>query len=500
MKNSNLVVLLLITSCVFAHPNTDASFGIFRTISADNGSAGHFHIGFLFRGFGRIKDVAILGEQTGEASHKGGDLFFGLGYAVTDNIAFNVAGSFHGDCLDYTETDYTRASMGIGDTRIGLKFALGSNNVKLGINPFISLPIGNDRSPELENKTYLFFGDASGNEGGVFRYFSSGATDYGVVGLLSLKSKLMTIDLNLGYVDRNKNDSELGWRNNYTIYRAALSWDLGTVVPFIEVSGVDFCGKDQFFTFLDDDSVFGPNPVFITPGISIRPGNFNIDLGIDIRGWEGENERAFPTALTDSSNIPTGWGVAPAWAGIIGISYCGDFKRELPTVGNITGVIRNRKTDEPLKANIALYQVNGMVASDVSASDGFYAFKNLEPGLYKLSASTTDYQSYDTDLLVKAGESIPLDIALNPLDKEGTLILKIVDLKNQKPMTAKVSIGDDITETVTGKFEKILAPGSYRIVVIAQTEDYLPYEREIIINAGKTLEFKVALVQKESKP
>lgn len=499
MKTSNLVVLLVVASFVIAHPADDASFGLFRTMSADNGSAGHFHMGFYLRGFGETKDVAVLGEQAGEASHKGGDLFFGLGYAVTDNFAFNIASSFHGDGIDYTTTDFTRASMGMGDTKIALKLGLGSDKFKVGLSPFLSLPTGQDRTTTLENKSYLFFGDATGNDGGVFRYFSSGATDMGVVALLTLKSKLLTADFNFGYVDRNKNDSEIGWRNNYTIYRAAFSWNLGTIVPFIELGGIDFCGKDQLFTFIDDDSVFGPNPVFITPGISIRPGNFNIDLAVDIRGWEGENERAFPTPITDSTNTPTGYGVAPAWAGIIGISYCHDFKPEMPKSGKVAGIVTCNESDQPLKANIGLYEAKGLVASTVSDIDGRYSFKNIEPGTYKLTADETDYEPYKVEVLIKAGITTPLDITLNPIAKEGKLVLRVIDIKSQEPMTAQISIGDDITETVTETKEWVLDPGSYNIVAIAEAEDYLPYEREIVIKAGKTLELEVALVKKEFK-
>jgi outer membrane protein OmpA-like peptidoglycan-associated protein len=500
MKTSNLVLLVVVAaSLAIAHPANDGSFGLFRTISADNGSAGHFHVGLWLRGFGETKDVAVLGEQAGEASHKGGDLFFGLGYAVTDNFAFNIAGSFHGDGIDYTTSDYTRASMGMGDTKIALKFGLGKENIKFGISPFISLPTGQDRDMILEDKSYLFFGDASGNDGGVFRYFSSGATDMGIVGLLTLKSKLMTVDFNFGYVDRNKNDSEIGWRNNYTIYRAAFSWDLGTVVPFIELGGIDFCGKDQFFTFIDDDSVFGPNPVYITPGISIRPGNFNIDLCVDIRGWEGENKRAFPTPITDSTNTPTGYGVAPAWAGIIGISYCHDFSPEMPDKGMIAGSVFCSKSDEPLKANLGLHHAEGLIASTVSDPDGRYSFEDIEPGTYKLTASAIDYKPYSAEILVKAGETTPLDIMLEPIEKQGKLVLRVVDLKSQEPMTAQISIGDDISETVTGEFEQVLDPGSYTVNALADAEDYIPYTREIVIEAGKTLELEIALVKKEFK-
>ncbi|MCK4672882.1 OmpA family protein, partial [candidate division WOR-3 bacterium] len=199
--------------------------------------------------------------------------------------------------------------------------------------------------------------------------------------------------------------------------------------------------------------------------------------------------------ITDSTNITTGWGVAPAWAGIIGISYCHNFKPEKPTVGNLSGVVRDRKTDEPLEANIGLYRADELVVSEVSDADGFYAFNNIEPGVYELTASASGYQSYSTDLLVKAGETIPLDIDIDPLAEEGTLILRIIDLESQKPIFAEVSIGDVVTETVTEKFEKNLDPGSYGIVVVA--EDYLLYEKEIIIEPGKTLELEVALVKKE---
>ncbi|MGQ9701622.1 MAG: hypothetical protein ACUVQT_04110 [bacterium] len=382
-KKGTIIIRTILIICAIAalcagYSNSEGAYGLFRTESAWNRGAGYFHIGWFVRGFSETRDVAIIGDSTGEASHGGSDMFFGLCYAITDNLALNIASAIHGDGVNYTDSEYNRASVGWGDTKLGLKLSLGSEKFAWSIGPVLSLPTGADRSTELEQKNYPIFGDAYGNDGGVFRYFSSGAIDYGVLTGISIKSKLMTLDLNVGYIDKNKNDDEMGWRNNYTVYRAALSWNLGKVVPFIEVGGIDYSGKDQYFTFLDDDSIFGPNEVYYTPGISIRPGRFSINLAFDVRAWEGLNDRPFPTPLTDSTNITTGWGVAPAWAGILGFSYCMDFKPEGPKPAIIAGTVVNDKTDEPLAANISIYRDRSLVQSTVANNLGQFECTTVE--------------------------------------------------------------------------------------------------------------------------
>lgn len=497
MKIRSLCLLLVVVAVSFAHPNFQGSQGLMRSISADNGSAGHFHMGFSLRGFYEKRDVALQGEPTGEATHGGGDIFFGLGYSITDYLSFNVGSSYHGDGIDYEETEYNRASTGFGDTKVGMKLGFGSDRVKAGVYPFVSIATGHDRGPidSTELASYPIFNDAYANPGGVFRYFSSGATDYGAVGLLTLRTGAMIVDLNLGYLLRNK---EGGLRSNASIYNAAVSWDLGDVVPFIEMSGIDFGGKDQFFTFTDD-SVFGPNEVYITPGISFRPGNFNIDFAVDIRAWEGENEEPFPTALTDSFNITTGWGVAPAWAGIFGFSYCYDFVPEMPKRGEIAGTVIDSKTNESMSANIALYAEGTMVGSKATDTDGAFTFSDLEPGTFQLTAQATDYKPYTVDLLVKAGETTPINVALVPVVKEGTLILTIVDIETKEQMRAKVTIGDMESELTDGTLKKTLMGGSYVIKVMAEAKNYLPYERKVTIEPGKTLDLEATLVKKEFK-
>ncbi len=498
MKIRNLGLLLFAVAFVFAHPTFEATHGLLRTISADNGSAGHFHAGFYFRGIYETRDTTrIVGDSTGEANHGAGDIFFGLGYAITDNVSFNIASSFHGDGVDYLDTDYNRASTGFGDTKVGLKLGFGSEKVKAGLYSFVSFPTGEDRGEtEDELSSYPIFNDAYANPGGVFRYFSSDAIDYGAVGLLTIKTGNMTADLNLGYVLRNKEGG--GLRNNASILNAALSWDLGGVVPFIELSEIDYCGKDQFFTFTDD-SIFGANPVFITPGISFRPGHFNINLAVDIRAWEGENVLPFPTDLTDSFNITTGWGAAPAWAGIFGISYCYDFVPEMPKLGEIAGTVTDSKTKEPISANVGIYQENVLISSKASNADGSFEFTELIPGSYTLKAGATDYKPYYVDLLVKAGETTQISVALVPIPKEGVLVLNIIDLESKKPMTANVTIGSLEPEMVTAKLKKTLKAGSYTIKVLAEDKNYLPYERNVTVEAAKTLDLEVALVKKEFK-
>jgi outer membrane protein OmpA-like peptidoglycan-associated protein len=505
MHLKRYVLILVVAAVAFAMPNYQGTMGLFRTISADNGSAGTFGLGFYMRGFTEERLATTTGDPIGNglvgdsARYGGGDVGLFIGYAPADWFSFNVAGSYHGDGIDYSGTDTNRASVGFGDTEVGLKFSFGPEAFKYGLYGFISIPTGAVRDLSevgavVEN--YPIFNDAYTNPGGLFRYFSSDNIDYGAVGLITAKTGLLHLDLNFGYVFRNAEGG--GFRNNASIYNAALSIHAAGIIPFVEVSGIDYSGKDQFFTFFDD-SLWGPNQVYITPGISFRPSkNFHINFAVDIRAWEGENERAFPTAQTDSFNITTGWGVAPPWAAIFGFSYTADFMPE-PMFGDIAGKVLDDETGEELVANIGIYEEGMLVKSMDSDEMGEFSFMQLTPGAYKLQAKAVDYEPYDVGLLVKAGEVTPITIALKQILKQGTLVLTIVDIETKEMVPADVMVGDMEAETVTGRFEKTLEAGPYAVKVMAEDEAYLPYERIFDIEAARTLEVEVALVKKEFK-
>ncbi len=441
----------------------------------------------------------IAGEDTtGEANVGGGDLYFGLGYAVTDFFAFNIATAFYGDGVDYTSSQYSRSSLGFGDTKVGLLFGFDKGNLSYGANIFASFPTGQDRSIALEEKDYPFIGNTYANNGGVFRYFSSGGIELGIIGLFSVKSGIMTLALNGGYAERNLG-GELGLRDNATYYNAALSFDLGTFVPFIEISGIDYSGKDKIFTFLDD-SVFGPNPVYITPGVNIKLGHFNLFLAADIRGWwEGENTYTFPTDLTDSANITTGFGSAPLWAGILGFSYCFDFVPEKPKTGIIAGIITDKKTGYTIPANVSIYKDDFLVSSITVDNSGVYKLEEVNPGVYKIVVDAIDYNKFTTDVIVKEGLTTTLDVALVPVIKEGTLIVNLLEMEKKTPVTAEVTIGNMTPEKVTGKITKTLVAGTYKITAIPEDKNYLPFERTVEIKADKTLEIDANFVKKEFK-
>ena len=123
----------------------------------------------------------------------------------------------------------------------------------------------------------------------------------------------------------------------------------------------------------------------------------------------------------------------------------------------------------------------------------------LDPGTYDLKASAPDYEPYDVSLLVKAGEVTPITIALKSIPKVGNLIVNIVDIETKEPVAANVTIGEMAAEMVTGRIEKTLGPGAYKIGIIAEDKAYLPYERTVEIVAAKTLEIEAALVKKEFK-
>ncbi|UCF71496.1 MAG: OmpA family protein [candidate division WOR-3 bacterium] len=505
MQIKKYVLLLVAASLAFAMPNNEGTMGLFRTMSAGNGSAGTFNLGWYMRGFYEDRLATPTGDTIGDtqagqdATYGGGDMALYLGYAMTDWFSFNIAGILHADGIDYKETGNNRASLGFGDTKLGLKFGFGGESVKYGLYTFLSLPTGSDRDVSTvgdEVKDYPIFNEAYTNPGGVFRYFGSDALDFGGVALLTAKTGMLQFDLNLGYVLRNAEGG--GLRNNASIYNVALSLHTPGIIPFVELGAVDYSGKDQLLTVFDD-SLWGTSAVYITPGISFRPSkNWHINLAFDFRAWEGENMRDFPTDQTDSFNIATGWGAAPPWAVILGWAFTTDFSPE-PVFGDIAGKVVDETTGDNLIANVGIYTDGALVKSMDSDESGQFGFMTLDPGPYQLKVSAADYEPYEVGLLVRAGEVTPITISLKPIPKVGTLIVNVLDIQTKKPVTGMITIGDMAAEKVTGRIEKTLAPGAYKVAVVAEDKNYLPYERVVDIVAAKTLEIEVAMVKKEFK-
>jgi outer membrane protein OmpA-like peptidoglycan-associated protein len=491
-----MVILLCAAVLMFAYSTFDGGYGLLRTESADNGSAGHFHIGLYMRGFSETRDVALVGDSTGSAVHGGGDIFLGLGYAFTDNLAFNVGTQYHGDGVNWENTNYNRASIGFGDTRVALKLTFGSKNSKFALNPYITLPTGSDRLTTLTQRNYPIFGDALGNDGGVFRYFSSGALDEGINLLGSFKMGKLNLDLNLGYLDRNKNDEGWGWANNQSMYRAALSLELGAVVPFVEVGAIDYNGEDKFFTIFQDE-VWGANESYITPGLSFRSKSFEVKLAVDIRGFDGENTEPFPTPITDSANITTGWGVAPAWAGILGFSFCADFIGEKPQTGLITGTVSNAQSGEAIAAGVVIKK-DGSPVQTVFAEGGSFKVAKLDPGIYTADVSKEGFEPASVEFAVKAGETTPVVIELAFIPVDGEMIVKVVDIESGKPVEAELTINGEALGKMS-QYVKTVKAGDYKIEAKADEALYLPYSQTFKVKAGQKNEFEVALVKKEFK-
>jgi len=491
-----MVVLTCAAVLMFAYSTFDGGYGLLRTESADNGSAGHFHIGLYVRGFSETRDAALVGDSTGSAVHGGGDVFLGLGYAFTDNFAFNVGTQYHGDGVNWENSNYNRASIGFGDTKVALKLTFGPKNCKFAINPYITLPTGSDRGTTLTQRNYPIFGDALGNDGGVYRYFSSGALDMGINGLASFKMGKLNLDLNLGYLDRNKNDADWGYMNNQSMYRAALSLELGAVVPFVEVGAIDYNGEDKFFTIFKDE-VWGANESYITPGLSFRSKSFEVKLAVDIRGFDGENTEPFPTPITDSANITTGWGVAPAWAAILGFSFCADFIGEKPQTGLLTGTVSDAASGAAIAADVVIKK-DGSPVQTVFAENGAFQVAKLDPGIYTADVSKEGYDPASVEFAVKAGETTPVVIELAFIPTDGDLVIKIIDIGTKKPLEAELTLNGEALGKLS-QYEKTVKAGAYKIEAKADEALYLPYSQTVKVVAGQKNEFEVALVKKEFK-
>lgn len=85
----------------------------------------------------------------------------------------------------------------------------------------------------------------------------------------------------------------------------------------------------------------------------------------------------------------------------------------LDTTGNLTGVVSDSQTGEPLSgAAVSLTPLGKAIST---GSDGRFEFTGIESGTYKIQVSKDDYQSNTKEVVVMAAETAKADIQLKPL-------------------------------------------------------------------------------------
>lgn len=515
MKRTFLFLLLIAAvTMISAAPSLYTSSGIMHTIGALTNEQ---RLSFALHLDGFTKDfhvtyVTSAGDtEMAWDTYAGGDLNFGLAYSFTRWLEVGAAGNAMVDAIDTPEApgrvneNASFGSYGLGDTKVFAKLNTAglfgaTDNADIGVYGFYSINTG-DLFDSSMSTSSLASVDFFKNTGGIFRYFTTGSRDYGVVGIVSFKTQTQVpieINLNGGYTksNQNRNTSEANFLN----YAGSFSVQFGSFVPFVEVFGMKYMGNSFYGGDLYN---------FACGGVRFdTPVGLVIDLGADYR-----ITRFTPdvTPVADEMNplyrINTGWGGAPEWKAYFGLSYYYDFKKEAPVIKVvekktiITGKIIDAMSGLPLSATITLpgYSDNISIVSDTT---GIYQIE-VNPGTIRIRADREGYKWQEKGIIIEKGQTKIMDFALNEkVVEKGIVTGKVSDKSSGEKVIAKISFpGTEIPEITvdqtTGVYRIEVAPGTYTMASVA--DGYIAFAQPIVIEAGKTLIMNIEMLKKGGK-
>ncbi len=201
-----------------------------------------------------------------------------------------------------------------------------------------------------------------------------------------------------------------------------------------------------------------------------------------------------------------------------------DYALNKKEVAKIIGKIFDAETKQPIVATITFPQTQ--FPSITSDTSGMYSAV-LVPGTFRIHVEATGYQFDEKVVSLQEGDTKVIDVALKKIVlAQGTLVGKVVDKDDEKPMLAQISFVDAnipaiSTDPATGIYKVTLAPGTYVLkieaqgyitetapVVIVKDETKVqnfslrkePKVGEKIILRGIYFEFNSAVIKPESYP
>jgi len=114
-------------------------------------------------------------------------------------------------------------------------------------------------------------------------------------------------------------------------------------------------------------------------------------------------------------------GVKFLLSALLMILICGCSEDEVASFGNITGIVTDANSGEPVtSAIVALTPGNSSVQTDASGS---YSFKELDPGTYTIQVKASNYETSTTSASVTAGMITKCDVKLNSSSQQASIEL-----------------------------------------------------------------------------
>jgi len=441
-------------------PNMYGQTGLFRVTSAKVGEGGYFDLGLHGRYF--YGDNFIIDQSTNQAGY--GAISFGA--AIFDYAELSATGLF---AANENSRMTPHVTFTTGDFATSLKLAFPVSVVAFGVDTRLLFPAGRDKlGPELDN-------------------FNLQAQGLFTLDLWEELDVPLRAHLNAGYAYQNRGtDPErlfstpteqiLALTFEYTyydrvVYGLGIEAPLPYVTPFVELTGEYLLAPDAGFT---------DAPLRVTPGVRITPGRgLAFDLGADLR-------------LLGGGRLIEGVATPPPWQVHAGLSYnfspfVAETRVEIRELrGKVGGIVTDAESGEPVPdAVLEFEQVDGPRIS--ANTDGRYRSYDLRPGPLRVTVSHPDYKPRTVDSAVQVDQTMPLDVALTPDPKYGTLKGVVVD-EDDLNVPAILELVDERNKLETyqlpgGSYRLDLLPGSYQAVVKA--EGYLQQGRAIKVERSQ---------------
>ena len=290
--------------------------------------------------------------------------------------------------------------------------------------------------------------------------------DFGFTALFDFRVGPFAAHINAGYLitgeDNNPgyvtaSDFALLTRPNYIPH--------GIGIQLIPSEGLRVLFEVYGYTTPDFDA----ESLWVTPGLRFGSKSVNFDVGCELGIVNTSHWKAF-------FNLSGGYDLA---------------KRPKAPVARVYGKVSDAKTGAPLSATISFPEIDREAIQTLS--DGTYEIK-LAPGTYRFRADAADYRWREQGLVLKDGDKILLDFALNkkPMAK---IAGRIYDSENNQPVVANITFPQTefpaIASDTAGFYSADLVPGTFRLRVTAT--NYQPEERIIELAENDTKIIDIAL-------
>ena len=340
--------------------------------------------------------------------------------------------------------------VGLSDTEIGLKYAPRTFSFfKSGMDFYLTLPTGKNE-------------------------FSSGGMGVGVLGVATLDFKdfesfiPVRFNANLGYHHSGKRE------NNAVPLGVSLELPTRFFTPIIEVT------SEQH---LQENLAWNQYPLRFTQGVKVTPTRrFCFHAGYDIN--LAQETLRYQKAETFD------------WRFFFNLTLSRSLGGLGPEPGVVSGVVKDRTTDEPIGARVSIRGSEAWAETDPVT--GYYVIRGLKAGLASMIVEAEGYNKRVVPAVVKQGETMTRNIKLIPQQKKSWVSVAVTDINTGGPVAADVVLqGKSFKEARTdssGNLETLeLIPGRYRLVCGAR--GYLSMSKELTVGAHKTEIVSISLLK-----